>query len=390
MHFIMTSFMYPLDTEMRQRFLGKLYFDNPRTTEEVNYVAERLRKMNLSTKPSFADREGLLPEGYTTLMTIYQYFYKNNSKDILVQGFDKKYGRLKNIYKKFARMWVIIRSEDVFCEEDTKGKFGIFRENEDDVKLCMVNDIPLSASAYNQEKINDYFAFISFMLGDGHLSNNLINEEYSFIAKPIHDIFIRLMVMSSIRPKDKDRYNYPYGIFSGIEPLILELSKRIGEKYLDKKFLFLCKKIHYIFNMYSINKEMAFVELVSIIEMFLTHNPDSKRFNIEDSINKQFVGKMSMILYENNKELDIEKLKKELKFAYSIRSNIAHGDFSGLEKNLNGLFSFYGLKRDGKGIDYKNNDDALYQILDKTMQWVKIIINLYLTDETKLELIKNI
>lgn len=386
----MTTFMYPLDAQKRQRFFGKLYFDNPRTAEEVDYIAKKLRDMNISERPSFADREGLVPEGYMTLMTIYEYFYKNNNNDSLVQEFDKKYGKLKNIYKKLAHMWIIIRSEDILCEEDTKGKFGIFRKSDEDVQLYLVDDIPLSASAYNQEKINDYFAFISFMLGDGHLSNNLINEEPSLISKPSHDVFIRLMVMASATPNKKDRHHYPYGVFNSIEPQILKLSQNVGEKYLDKKFLFLCKKIQYIFNTYRINKEMAFVELVSILEMFLTHNPDSGRFNIEDSINKQFVGKMSMILYENDKKIDLKKLKQELKYAYGIRSSIAHGDFSNLEKNLNNLFAFYKLKRDGKGIDYKTNDDALYRLLDNAMDWGKTVINIYLKDEIKLDLIKNI
>ena len=43
--------------------------------------------------------------------------------------------------------------------------------------------------------------------------------------------------------------------------------------------------------LYNINQEMAFVELISVIEMLITHNPDSGRFNIEDSITRQFVGK---------------------------------------------------------------------------------------------------
>ena len=62
----MTTFMYPLDIENRPRIFGKLYFDNPRTTNEINYVAQRLKQMNLSDRPSFADKQGQVPEGYIT------------------------------------------------------------------------------------------------------------------------------------------------------------------------------------------------------------------------------------------------------------------------------------------------------------------------------------
>jgi len=122
--------------------------------------------------------------------------------------------------------------------------------------------------------------------------------------------------------------------------------------------------------------------------MFITHNPDSGRFNIEDSITKQFVGKLLLIIYESNKDTDLEQLKKELKFAYSIRSAIAHGDFSNLERQLNKLFEFYNFKRDEKGIDYRDNNAALYKLIDNAHSWVEAVINLYLEDEKRLELIK--
>lgn len=133
---------------------------------------------------------------------------------------------------------------------------------------------------------------------------------------------------------------------------------------------------------------MSFVELISLIELLITHNPDSGRFNIEESITKQFVGKMLLILYENDNKIDSEKLKKELKFTYSIRSAIAHGDYINLEQQLNKLFNFYGLKRDGKGIDYKDNSDALIKLRDRVTDWLRVVVSLYLKDENKINIIK--
>lgn len=383
--FIMTSFMYPLDKKNRPYIFGKLYFDNPRTTEEINYVARRLKEINYSDR-AIPDKLGLVPENCLTLMSIYDCFIENNSSDVFVKKFNERYGRTKDIYKKFARMWVVVRSEEIISEEDTKGKFGFFRENEDDMVIQVIEDFPLSITEYNEDKINDIFAFISFMLSKGNLSNHLLNED-SF-NRHKHDSFVFLQLMVMARNNCEESEIYPYGSFRVIEPEIVKLSKAVGGKYLDKKFLFICKKIHHIFKLYSINQEMAFVELISVFEMFIAHNPDSSRFNIEDSITKQFIGKLILIIYENNRDMDLRYIKKELKYAYSIRSAIAHGDFDNLEKQLNKLFEFYDFKRDEKGLDYRDNSDALYQLIDNAHSWVKAVINLYLEDEKRLDLIK--
>lgn len=392
MDFIMTTFMYPLDINNRPRIFGKLYFDNPRTAEEVNYVAHRLKEMNLADRPSFADRPGQVPEGYMTLMSIYDYLYKNNESDVVIQDFNKRYGMLKDVYKKLARMWIIVRSEEIINEEDTKGQYAVYIDEEDKSKLCIINDCPLSVTEYNKEKISDYFALMTFLLGDGSLSTNLIGLGYSSHYQQTKGIFVNLLIIATSKPtnRNKERDSYSFGVFRFVEPKIVALSKKIGDKYKDKKFLFLCEKIHRMLDLYNINQEMAFVELISIIEMLLSHNPDSGRFNVEDSITKQFVGKMILLLYENDKTKDLNYLKKELKFAYSIRSAIAHGDFNNLEEQLNKLFSFFNFTRDGKGIEYKDNEDALAHLLGDAWDWLKVVTNLYLDDEKRLELIKSL
>ena len=117
--FIMTKFMYPLDEKKRPIIFGKLYFDNPRTTEEINFIANILKQINYECAGGFPDRLGVFPENCVTLMTIYDMFYKNNCSDPVVEGFNQKYGKLKNIYKKLARMMVVIRSTDIIdIEED--------------------------------------------------------------------------------------------------------------------------------------------------------------------------------------------------------------------------------------------------------------------------------
>ena len=386
--FIMTKFMYPLDVKKRQVFFGKLYFDNPRTTEEINYVAKLLKQINYECAGGFPDRLGVFPDDCITLMTIYDMFYKNNCSDPIVEEFNQKYGELKNIYKKLARMMVVIRSTDIIDIEDTKGRFTFYKKD-DSIALELHNNPKLTYSDYNEEKINNYFSFLSFILDSNSINNNLFGRNL-YTYKRFNDIFLNLLVVASNDYKEMNEELYRFGLFRDVEENVLKVSKKIGERYTDRKFLFICKKIHYLFTIYNLNADMAFLEIMGLLEMLLTHNPDASRFNVEDSITKQFKGKLLMILYEKNNNLQIDNVEKELKFAYCVRSSIAHGNYTELEKNLSQLFNFYEMKKDGQGFEYENSKDALYKLIHHSMSWLKDVVELYINDEQRLELIKKI
>jgi hypothetical protein len=81
--------------------------------------------------------------------------------------------------------------------------------------------------------------------------------------------------------------------------------------------------------------------LTSILEFLLTHNPDNTRFNVEDSINKQFQLKTAVLLYINDHQIDIDQVKEKLKQLYRVRSCIAHGNFDEMNKLLAKLSEKY-------------------------------------------------
>jgi len=68
--------------------------------------------------------------------------------------------------------------------------------------------------------------------------------------------------------------------------------------------------------------------LVSLVEYMLTHNPDFNRFNIEESISKQFKLKTAIIVFQFDKTVDLNVIKSNLSNIYSQRSDIAHGNMS--------------------------------------------------------------
>ncbi|MGD0238010.1 MAG: hypothetical protein ABSC55_26195 [Syntrophorhabdales bacterium] len=82
---------------------------------------------------------------------------------------------------------------------------------------------------------------------------------------------------------------------------------------------------------------VRFLLLVSLIELLLTHNPDANRYNVEDSISRQFRLKTGIMVRLQHPKMDLAALEERLKELYNLRSAIAHGNFGEIakyEKNL--------------------------------------------------------
>jgi len=73
------------------------------------------------------------------------------------------------------------------------------------------------------------------------------------------------------------------------------------------------------------------VNLVALLELLLTRNPDASRFNVDDSLSKQFILKLGVLLYSERPSLDLDWTRRALKDLYAVRSVIAHGDFGRLD-----------------------------------------------------------
>lgn len=74
---------------------------------------------------------------------------------------------------------------------------------------------------------------------------------------------------------------------------------------------------------------LRILTLTSILELLVARNPDSGRFNVEDSITKQFILKVGVLaLLSPHSFLDNKVLRTQLKGIYARRSEIAHGSLS--------------------------------------------------------------
>lgn len=106
MDFLLTKFMYPLKDKLP--ILDGYYFDNPRTTKEIKYVEQLIRK-STPFPPTDKQAGG---EGYITLNHIINCFNDKYSNDEYVSDFVCNNKYTDPCYK-IASMWVILRLKKI-------------------------------------------------------------------------------------------------------------------------------------------------------------------------------------------------------------------------------------------------------------------------------------
>lgn len=188
-YLILTKYIYPIDKYNIKPFFNGIYFDNPRTKEEIDYVANLLQKIN-QEEIRFPEEQEQIGEGYLTLRKIVQEFFINNSNQEIVKSFLKKNGNEKNIYKLLAKMWVIVKCDSILDEEELKGFFSIkinpdsFMDNSN-LTYEKKNDSLNNYNIYNGDLIFQYLNFLSFLLGDNDsiYFSILIDNKYGIIKK---------------------------------------------------------------------------------------------------------------------------------------------------------------------------------------------------------------
>ena len=126
------------------------------------------------------------------------------------------------------------------------------------------------------------------------------------------------------------------------------------------------------------DEKYKLVTYVGILELLLTHNPNFMRFNVEDSISKQFQMKVATLVYiASDRVIPIDKLKKRLKSIYEQRSNIAHGNFIELKKYIDGL-----SKKEGE-------EEYFDCLITDTLRYIRYVLLEYLMDADFVEFLKD-
>lgn len=172
------------------------------------------------------------------------------------------------------------------------------------------------------------------------------------------------------------KYNSSILFLSKLGKTTFELrnNRNLIDKFINIKddnfdnFMFIIETF-YSENNKSYKKEIT--DYVTLLEMFVTHSPSTNRYNVEDSISKQFVEKISAsfsLTHSIKNKIDLEDFKKELKYMYNYRSKLLHGEVLEMNKQLNKFLEipYYSNRR--------NND------IDKDYYKIKGIIEKYMSN----------
>lgn len=126
----------------------------------------------------------------------------------------------------------------------------------------------------------------------------------------------------------------------------------------------------------------AILLLTSIIEALLTHNPNYNRYNVEDSINKQFCLKTCIALERIDETTDIDKCYELCKLIYDVRCKIAHGSVEGMDSLIKKYNMLYCRKE-------KADASILLETIHQELSGIIIkVLRLYLKDNNYINFLK--
>lgn len=395
MKFIFTRYIYPIEKPIEISNKMKFKLDNPKTEEEIELVLSHLEKSLCSPDEMYKNESQFrIPinltedtHGVLTIESALNDFQKNYSEhDSYLKSFfeiNKDLG----VLNKLARMWIIARFDDEGEHERLRKSANEMREEGYVGFFMLEKGNPIID---NWDNLVNYCYLLSLLFHSDHEfyhGESFLLHHYSYeLQFPKVDRFLNQSILyfgfmsySTEINHDEDSWKS----FFHIKDKIIRASERLDE-VIDETNK---EKILYVANLLKVigheikDERYKLVTLVSIIELLLTHSPDYSRFNVEDSISKQFKLKTSILVYQNDKSKDLEWIKNRLKDIYNQRSNIAHGNFNSFKDYLN--------KAVKKSNEEDMSEDIILERLSRDVYiFIRAIIEEYIKDRKMVEFLK--
>ncbi|NUM79656.1 hypothetical protein HUU42_02530 [bacterium] len=320
-NFILTKYFYPIRDRITLSKKFNFTLGNPKTSQEIEYVTTFLSNyFDSRSDISFAENYcKQMRSKYSDSDSYLKAFFEQNQASLIT----------------LCKMTVII----YFDNDESMEKI-----NKDSVQMLHQNKIIQIVSEDDQfilkrNRLIDFSYLLSLLLNSEnpnyHGTTLLLIEPPEFFSEFGNWFGYQLACLNqnnsfneSERISGFDEWkNYGY-----LRNKVVETTNKIDT--LDEKSK---AKLMYVSELlrisgYNSDDKTKLIILTSIIELLLTHKPDYNRFNVEDSISKQFQLKAAILVYINNKTIDLNHLKKRLKLIYEQRSNVVHGNFDEFQK----------------------------------------------------------
>lgn len=390
MFILLTKFICPIEKKIPLSKYFGFYFDNPRTPEEIELVRGVVKKSwDLSEiydgflYQRFPMKKEVPKDNVVTFESIIEqfcntYFPKKKTREVLteIEGSSEK------IIDFYTKNWVIVRYDNPEMRTELaslkktrevhrqKGIKSVFMLDDDHIfEERRSNLIDYSYLVSLISNGNDYFGW-NFLLTD---SKYEIQEDMP--QMPIMTCILHQMIGIKSKLDDPSACQFNFHSFiKAAEPFIKLIDKKLKTDSFKEEEEFLL----YIGNSIASSKPRdnefsSLVRIVGIIEMLLTHQPDFNRFNVDESITKQFVLKTAIVANLANSKISLEDTKKNLKEIYTQRSNIVHGNFKEVNKFIKKL---------------KKEERYFSELISNCYQFSRMCIVKYLEDPKFIKFLK--
>jgi hypothetical protein len=381
MNFVVTTYVYPLAQPIELSKSLKIQLDNPRTKDEIRFVEGQLKRAWESGEdyafPIHSDEDIVTVEN-----TLFRFHDAFSVSDSYVKKVFRRYKR-EQALKFLASIWIVARYDDE-GESRRLGKFHARMRAKGELTFSLLDDDHPIVRGENI--VCNYSYLLSLLVNsesDSYFGRGFTIADLEPTTKQDKSLGFQLLVMGmgsadaldgQIRSSDPLRWIFfPYAR-TEIKNKSILLEKSLSEGLADR-FLYVGSMLR-IASEGSRNPRIRLVILTSILELLLTRSPDSSRFNVEDSISKQFGLKVSLLVYLNDRNRNIKEIAKRLKVIYAQRSNVAHGNFQATSKYINSL-----SKTEGE-------EEYFDDLISDLYSYLRAVVEEYLKDKSLVEFLK--
>lgn len=385
----LTKYIYPLETPIILSSELGYTLDNPRTEQEIelikNFITPSVTaeaEKSLAAKVAPAHVRVMLNMEYLidhlSLLPLEEYahnFYQENRKTEFLEL--------------IAKSWIIIRfNTELDIEKVLNSDYYL--------RILSLEDTEKNDYCEQLDKLSSYCQIVSLLTYNDERNPYM---GYSFILNPSHPFEIFFPSINQGVIEIIDRFASNTGMLnpelkgehmlgeswwlldsvplldwaSKVEGILqIGIRKAQGEKLtISQKQSPIDKLIHIggrlkIAHEHIYQPELPVLLLVGNIEYLLTRNPDTNRFNVEDSISRQFKLKCGVAINEADPSIPLEGLNKKLSDIYSLRSDFAHGNYK-----------------------VKGDKWELYEVVTDLFKYTRMILIAYINNKPLIDYLKD-
>jgi len=338
MNLLFTRWLYPIREPIFLSDSPRFVLDNPRG-EEIADVAKLLdESYNRQLEGFFPPTAE--PEYISIDWMLSQFQSRFGASDPYVEEILAERDP-DSVFESLAKLWIVARYDDEGVEKELQQSAEQMRKDGQVGFFLLQDDNPIIR---NSTRLRNYLSLLSLLInseGDEFFGDPILisSNDYPMPGRPFEENLFRnaiimFLVFSTSDHEKTKSDKLAWAAFPYVRDRLLEVRDALAEADANGHgdLLMYAGNILRVVEHDARDIRARFTLLVSLLELLLTHNPDTSRYNVEDSISRQFRLKTGIMVHRQYPDTDMQALEKRLKQLYGLRSAVAHGDFKALVK----------------------------------------------------------